>query len=137
MLSFSGYFDTAGAEHQGEFIVTAGVWATVEQWDVFDRRWLSVLEAYDLSAFHMWQIAHWKGDIAKWPLRGGKPDDERRRQLLSDLAEVAAMIPQAAVRGVHLADYRAANERFLMAEAIGGGPYALSQAMCLIQSMEL
>lgn len=138
MAAFSGYYDTGGAQHQGRVVVTAGVVATVDEWNEFDSRWLDVLRKYEIASFHMAEIAQWNddNDISKWPLVDGKRDEQRRREFLTELALVGSgAVRQAFVRAVVLDDYRVIDARFPLTEKIGG-PYSLAQAACLIQSQE-
>lgn len=114
-------------------MVTAGVVATVEDWDAFDERWLAVLRKYEIGSFHMTQIAHWEGDIAAWPLKNDERDENRRRQFLSELASSAKGVSQAVIRGIVLSDYRAANQEHALNEAMGG-PYTMAQAICLLNA---
>lgn len=136
MTDYTGYYDTGGNELRGEVIVTAGVVASVEDWNTFDRRWLDVLRRYAISSFHMEPIAHWhkSSDIAKWPLVDGARDEARRRAMFRELLETArGVIRQAFVRAVVLGDYRAVDAEYQLTETVGG-PYTLAQAACLLQS---
>ncbi|HEV7596271.1 MAG TPA: hypothetical protein VGO33_14835 [Gemmatimonadaceae bacterium] len=133
MTDFSGYFDTGGAQHQGEMVVTVGVIATVSEWEAFDARWLAVLSKYEISAFHMVEIAGWskRSDISKWPLVDGLRDEGRRDKFLAEVVGAAIGINQAVLRAVALRDYNAANQRYQLTEKIGGA-YTLAQAQCLL-----
>ena len=136
VTAFTGYYDTGGCETHGSIVVTAGVVSSVAEWEAFDARWLRTLKKYDVSSFHMVQIAHWdeRSDIAGWPLVGGKRDEERRRNLLWELAAAAAhLVHRVFVRAVVLSDYKAADARYCLTEAVGG-PYAMAQALCLLNS---
>ena len=135
MTDFSGYFDTGGAQHQGEMVVAVGVIASVQEWEDFDARWLAVLSKYKIAAFHMVEIAGWskKNDISKWPLVNGVRDEARRNKFLAELVGAAIGIKRAVVRAVALRDYNAANERYPLTEKIGGA-YTLAQAQCLLHS---
>lgn len=135
MAAFIGYYDTGGAEHQGRMVVTAGVVATVGEWSQIDKRWMRILRREQLATFHMKEIAHWRGDIAKWPLVDGKRDEARRRALFDDLLNASVGIRQAFVRAVILDEYNDFDARYKFTETVGGA-YTIAQAQCLIQSQE-
>jgi hypothetical protein len=81
------YFDESG-EHEPETgrlkQLTIGGWiASGEEWTRFSKEWRSVLERAGISAFHMRDFAHSKGDFRDWT-------EEKRRAVLNQLLETIA-----------------------------------------------
>jgi hypothetical protein len=132
---YRGYYDAGGCERHGHTLVAVGVVATVDQWDVFDLRWLDVLRRCKISSFHMAKIAQWKGDVGQWPLKDGQRDEDRRKEMFVELVKVASVVRKVFVRGIVLADYEAMESRYRIGELLGG-PYSVAQLACLIQSWE-
>lgn len=135
MAIFGGYYDTGGTQSIGRVIVSAGVVAQVPAWDEFDIEWLDVMRRYGVTSVHAKELKEWKGDLASWPLKDGRRDEQRRIGLLSELVAVAARhTEQAFVRVVALEDYRALEERYFVKERYS--PYTLAQLSCLVHSQE-
>jgi len=63
-------------------VVVAGAIADVDNWDLLDKEWKTVLRAFNVSELHMVHFSHYKGDFKGW-------DERKRRSFLGKLCSIA------------------------------------------------
>jgi len=125
IVVFFGYFDESGGPDNAA--VCVGGWvSTREQWTRFEDEWAEMLHAFGVSALHMNEFAHSRGEYSDW-----KGDEPRRREFLSKLIGI---IGRRARRGfgasVYMSDYNAVAEISDLRERCGE-PYVLCGVNCV------
>jgi len=122
---FTVYFDASGSPDQNEVLTVAGFLAPVDQWLCFRRDWEKVLSTHGVSALHMKDFAHSRGEFSSW-----KRDEKRRRTFLSQPAAVIwSRARHSFVGSVYLPDYRANDEKYCLSEIMR--PLAMAGCGCI------
>lgn len=78
------YFDDSGKweDPTETAVVVAGVIADVAQWEIFDRKWNTVLNRFNVSELHMREFAHFRGEYKAW-------SEGARQEFIGQLLELA------------------------------------------------
>jgi hypothetical protein len=114
------------ASRNGGYTVVAGAIASVNEWKTFDSEWSPILKKSGLAYFRMSEFAHSTGQFKS----GWKKNEERRRQLLLDLATVIHRNVRCWIGAcVSQRDYDAADEIFELHEFLQ--PYPLCGYTCV------
>jgi hypothetical protein len=116
------YVDASGSPDDplAQSFVLAGFLATESQWNRFEREWTRVLTAEGVTALHMREFAHFRGEFRAW--RGA---EDRRANFLQALGTVIKRhVRRSFSVGVRLADYRAVASTYQLAEQ-GPSLYAI------------
>lgn len=82
-MPLAAYFDAGGDQVDQRYLVVAGFVAPLTSWDEFEKRWRDRLAADGLKYFHAVEFAHSRKEFDGW-----RDDEQRRRNLLSDLMEI-------------------------------------------------
>jgi hypothetical protein len=80
MAMVSAYFDESDSSSAS---AVAGIVSTADKWRGFEGDWSRLLDKYHLSALHMKDFAHSRGEFSSWA-----GDDEKRRQFLGRVIEI-------------------------------------------------
>ena len=78
MAILGAYFDESGNEADTPTVVVAGLIASKQQWDKFNRKWDRALQAEEIKFLHMSDLAHSWGQFKGWT-------EERKRPFLDRL----------------------------------------------------
>lgn len=82
-MPLAAYFDAGGDQVDQRYLVVAGFVAPLTSWVDFEKRWRERLAADGLKYFHAVEFAHSRKEFDGW-----RDDEQRRRNLLSDLMEI-------------------------------------------------
>ena len=83
MAAFTAYFDGSGSPSDTPVVTVAGFIATSGQWIEFERNWRDACSAFGVSALHMKDYAHSRGEFESW-----KGDNARRARFMERLVSV-------------------------------------------------
>jgi hypothetical protein len=85
MMMLTAYLDESGhsQDQKVRFMGMAGLIATSEYWQHYEREWQRVLKDFQIPYFHMKEYAHSVGVFAGW-----KADEPKRRALYGELMNV-------------------------------------------------
>jgi hypothetical protein len=85
MMMLTAYLDESGhsQDQKVRFMGMAGLIATSEYWQHYEREWKRVLKDFQIPYFHMKEYAHSVGVFAGW-----KADEPKRRALYGELMNV-------------------------------------------------
>jgi hypothetical protein len=123
MAIMTSYFDASGGSDQ-IVVAPAAVVASPEIWEEFDRRWSSSLAAFNVTALHMKDFAHSKGEFEGW-----KCDQPKRRRFLNGLLWIIEdLVEYTAACGVYIDDYRYVDRHFQLSECMR--PYTIGCLTC-------
>jgi hypothetical protein len=62
----TAYFDDSGTSPNESIAVVAGYIATTDMWEVFDRRWSSLLSKYEVTQLHRADVESFQGEFGTW-----------------------------------------------------------------------
>ena len=112
------YYDASGTQHdKGGALVVVGLASTENRWRRFEREWDALLREYEISAFHMTEYAHSKGEFESW-----KGDEARRSEFLERALNVTARnTHKLFAAGVIMDGYHAVDRDYTLSEAWGQG----------------
>lgn len=123
MAIMTSYFDASGGSDQ-IVVSPAAVVASPEIWEEFDRRWSSSLASFKVTALHMKEFAHSKGEFEGW-----KCDQPKRRRFLNEMLWIIEdLVEYTAACGVRIDDYRYTDKYFKMSEFMR--PYTIGSLTC-------
>jgi hypothetical protein len=124
---FTAYFDASGAPDDPcvHSLTVAGFIASGDQWEVFDRRWKKVLKKYGVTALHMRDFSHSRGEFEGWDK---VPKKMRRPLFIGDLVTILQKLMRYSFAStISLDDYRANEERYKIREI--ASPLAIAGLM--------
>src|SRR5262249_11484896 len=124
-LKYAAIFDGSGSPNDTIAVVVAGFVAPNDQWAEFERNWNDCLKDFGVSALHMREFAHSRGEFASW-----KGDEEKRRRFLGRLISIIRVRMWHSFAGaVIMGDYRKVDTKYCLSEF--SRPYALAACTCL------
>jgi hypothetical protein len=119
MIEFAAYFDGSGSPDDTVAVAVAGFVATVRQWKEFERNWKDCLNDFGVSALHMRDFAHSRGEFTEW-----KGDENRRRRFLGRLISIIQVRVQHSFASVvRMDESRKVDTKYRLSEF--SKPYAL------------
>jgi hypothetical protein len=125
VTSYAAYFDCSGSPDDTLAIVVAGFVAPVNQWIAFERNWNECLEYFGVSALHMREFAHSRGEFASW-----KGNEKKRRHFLQWLIGIIRVrVWHSFASAVLMDDYRKVDAKYCLSEF--SRPYALAGCTCI------
>src|SRR5215831_17772262 len=83
LTKYTAYFDGSGSPADTAAVVVAGFVAPVDQWVDFERNWNECLKHFGVSALHMREFAHSRGEFSSW-----KGNETKRRHFLGRLITI-------------------------------------------------
>src|SRR5688572_26733859 len=117
MAVFVACFDAGGStEDKNAHVLSIAGWIAPEsKWRRLESRWREILRRQGVTAFHMKDVAHHRGEFTSW-----KGDEDRRRRFLSDLAEAITHHTNRDFSvSMFLDGYREVERQFELSERIG------------------
>ena len=124
MAIVTAYFDASGAPDTAVLSV-GGLISTAEKWIVFSECWQEILDAFEVSALHMKDFAHSRGEFASWRL-----DEPKRRRFLSGLIRVIQdHVEHTVASAVMMKSYNDVDQRYCLSEFMR--PYTLVASTCV------
>jgi hypothetical protein len=125
MADFTAIFDGSGSPSDTVALVVAGFVATTEQWLELEKNWKDCLEDFGVSALHMKDFAHHRGDFKGW-----KGEEQRRRRFLARLINIiSTRVRQSFGSAVIMDDYRTVDAKYQLSEH--SRPYSIAGCSCL------
>ena len=125
MTKLTAYFDGSGSPDDTLAVVVAGFAAPAEQWIEFERNWNDCLRAFGVSALHMRDFAHSRGEFTSW-----KGNEDKRRRFLSRLISIIEVrVHHSFASAVRMEDYRTVDTKYRLSEF--SKPYALAGCTCI------
>jgi hypothetical protein len=125
MTDFIAYFDGSGSPDDTVAVAVAGFIAPAEQWIEFERNWNDCLKDFGVSALHMRNFAHSRGEFGSW-----KGDEDKRRRFLSRLISIIQIrVQHSFASAVRMEDYRRVDAKYRLSEF--SKPYALAGCTCI------
>jgi hypothetical protein len=125
MAKFTAIFDGSGSPNDTVALVVAGFVAREEQWIEFERNWKECLNDFNITALHMREFAHSRGEFGSW-----KGDETKRRAFLSRLISIIrTRVQHTFASAVLLSDYRELDKEYRLSEF--AKPYAMAGGTCL------
>lgn len=125
MAAITAYFDASGDPDDTPVLSLGGIISTADQWISFSEAWNECLRHFEVSALHMKDFAHFKGEFESW-----KYDEPRRRRFLKwllEIIEVHALFTVAAT--VWMSDYQSVDKRYQLNEFMK--PYTVAASTCV------
>jgi hypothetical protein len=129
MAMFTAYFDASGAPDDPNVhnLTVAGFVASTDQWIIFDRRWKKVLKKYGVTALHMKEFAHSKGEFEGWDK---EPKKKRRPLFIGELVTILQRLMRCSFAStISLDDYRKNEERYKIRKV--ASPLAIAGLMAV------
>ena len=80
-MIFDAFFDESGQSSDSRIVTVAGVIASRQVWDWFERAWRELLNAGSITKFHMTDFENRRGDFASW-------SDAFRREFISYVIQI-------------------------------------------------
>jgi hypothetical protein len=103
----------------------AGFVAPNDQWAEFERNWNDCLKDFGVSALHMREFAHSRGEFSSW-----KGDEDKRRRFLGRLINIIqTRVWHSFASAVIMDDYRKVDSKYCLSEF--SRPFALAACTCL------
>ena len=133
LTSYTGYFDTSGSRSGGQFLVSAGLVASVDQWNNFDEHWKVILENAGISEFHMTDFISGKGEFndEKWKKNDGFADNFLKKLVYAICKQSKKRTPiYAPMITIYIDDYIQLNKEYEL-EKFGMTPLALAAGTCI------
>jgi hypothetical protein len=123
MAVMACYTDVGGS--LSEIVLSpATLVSSPEKWQQFDRRWNDCLCAFEVSALHMKDFAHSRGEFSSW-----KFDEPRRRRFLNSLMWIIEeTVEYSAAVSIYVGDYKRVDEKYRLSEWVR--PYTLGCMSC-------
>jgi hypothetical protein len=84
MLMLRAYVDESCKVEEHDFVAVAGTMASLKSWQDFESRWTAILKHFGVSALHMRNFAHSRGEFSPW-----LGDEQKRQDFLGRLMRVA------------------------------------------------
>lgn len=130
MFELSAYMDETGhsKEERQKFVGMAGLIATDENWERFERKWREALTFFRIPYFHMKDFAHSRGPFEGW-------NELKRRKLFGKLLKImdtTYALPFGAI--IAMDDYRQLSEG---RQGTFEDPYFLAFADCAVHGLML
>jgi hypothetical protein len=117
------YIDTSGGKSEVA-VSPAALVATPEAWEEFDKRWSSCLSAYGVTALHMKDFAHFRGEFESWKFHTLK-----RRKFLNHLLWIIEdLVEWTCSCAVYIDDYRYLDRHYCLSETLR--PYTTGCLLC-------
>jgi hypothetical protein len=129
MAMFTAYFDASGApdDPNVKSLTVAGFLASADQWIIFDRRWRKVLKKYGVTALHMREFAHSKGEFEGWDK---EPKKEKRAFFIGELVTILQRLMRCSFAcTLSLNDYRKNEGRYKIRKV--ASPLAIAGLMAV------
>ncbi len=128
-IVLDGYFDDSGTHDSSEAVTVAGYLSTHEQWELFERAWLTALQEWGLPYFHMTDFANCVAPFANWS------EQERRFRLayLLKLVNVHSLASVGACFSKKVFDRVFTRE----AKRFVGGAYGVASTVCFMEAAKL
>jgi hypothetical protein len=124
MALITAYFDASGTPDT-QVLSVGGLVSTAEKWVAFSEAWQEILEAFEVSAFHMKDYAHSNGEFSSW-----KCDEPKRRRLLRALIRVIEdHVEYTVAHALLMNDYRAMDQKYCLSEFMR--PYTFVASSCV------
>lgn len=123
MAVMTVYIDSSGGKSEVA-VAPAALVATPEAWEEFDKRWSSCLSAYGVSALHMKDFAHFRGEFEDWKFHTAK----RRRFLSHLLWIIEDLVKWTCSCAVLIDDYRYLDRSYCLNESMR--PYTAGCLIC-------
>lgn len=124
MATYSAYFDESGHPDKGSYLTVAGCVAETGQWVAFEREWLEVLKPFGTQVFHTVDF-----DRKKPPFHN--LEETEADSLFAHLVGIICRrINKSFTHIIPLDEYRAVNEKYILAEAYGY-PYPAAARNCI------
>jgi len=123
MAVMTCYTDVGGS--LSEIVLSpATLVSSPEKWQEFDRRWNDCLCAFEVSALHMKDFAHSRGEFSSWKL-----DEPKRRRFLNALMWIIEdTVEYSAAVAIYVADYNRVDQKYRLSESLR--PYTLGCMSC-------
>lgn len=130
MIPYTVYYDASGTQSDPRSsLVVAGLISTQQRWERFDKDWAQVLSdpEFNVPYLHMKEFAH---SVKGSPFEDWKGKEEKRGRFLASLHGVIKQwVNKASFMYAPLADYVAANAKYVLEESFGGA-YSLAAVAC-------
>jgi hypothetical protein len=120
---YSAYFDESGHPDDSPRVIVAGCIADIRQWVHFEREWKEILTPLGIEVFHAADF-----DRRKPPF--DLPDTKASELLERLVGIIVRRVEKTVACAVPMLDYKAMNERYLLAEYFGF-PYPCAARSCL------
>jgi hypothetical protein len=130
-MNFQAYIDASGSGLDPNITVISvgGFIASQEVWAAFDKAWQALLNRFGVTALHMREFAHGRGEFTGW-------NNEKRQLFLNSLADaIRDSKLQAFGCSIPLSLYREFNFSFCLEEAIGT-PYTVAAMNAIASASE-
>jgi hypothetical protein len=123
MAVMTTYIDASGGSSE-VVVVPAGLVASPETWEEFDRRWNACLSEFGITALHMKDFAHFKGEFESWRF-----ETRKRARLLNHLLWIIEdLVEYTAACAVYFDDYRYVDRHYYLSELMR--PYTIGCLTC-------
>lgn len=80
-MQFDARLDESGTDGTSSYTILAGSVATVEQWEIIEKKWADRLEVNNVSAYHAKEFNNREGDFKGW-------SDFKRNRFKSSLLKI-------------------------------------------------
>jgi hypothetical protein len=123
MAVMTTYIDASGGSAE-VVVAPAALTASPEIWEEFDRRWSACLAQFNISALHMKEFAHFKGEFESW-----KFETSKRSRLLNHLLWIIEdLVEYTTACAVYFDDYRYMDRNYRLSESMR--PYTMGCLTC-------
>jgi hypothetical protein len=131
MAVYTAYYDASGSEADPSgAITTAGLVATANKWNKFERAWKAVLSEFGVPYFHAQDFVGQRGPFLQWG-----SDEFKRGKFFEALVKVLKRgINKGFTVTVDSRDFKFADQFYGLREACG--PYTFSAGACIRRSEE-
>jgi hypothetical protein len=126
LAAFTAYFDGSGcaSDPNSPVLAVAGFIADVDEWIEFEHYWKKVCSDFGVSALHMKEFAHSKGEFVSW-----KGDQPKRNLFMSRLVNVIRHnVRNSFAALVVLKDYVEMEEKY---QGVDMRAYSLAACTCV------
>lgn len=121
---FTAYFDESGSASDTPVVAVAGFLASSGQWIELERNWREACSAFGVSALHMREFAHSKGEY-----RGWKNDETLRARFIARLVNILkTRVLNSFASVVVMNDYEEAASQY---RGLRMRPYTLAASTCI------
>ena len=123
MAVVTAYLDASGSPAT-EVVAVGAVVATPDKWQEFHDRWNDCLDAFGISALHMKEFAHFRGEFHSW-----RDDEPKRKRLLNALLWIIQdCVDYTATTAVWMPDYDIVDANYALSETTR--PYTMGAMGC-------
>jgi hypothetical protein len=123
MAVMTAYCDASGS-HSTEAVAVGCIMASPKRWKEFDERWSECLAAHGVSAMHMKDFAHSRGEFESW-----RDDEFKRRRFLNGLLWIIEQtLEYAASSAVYIKAYKQLDSVYALNESMR--PYTMASLSC-------